>query len=391
MTSDRYDLLFRQIPAMYFVVDTDGRVEAVSDYGAEKLGYRPAELLGRPAVDVFHPDDRDRVERQLSSCRERSEQVVTWELRKVHRNGRTIWVREVARAIEVDSRVLVLVVCQDISDTKRSEATRHRFLTENISDVVFTLDLHGRLTFANPAIESLTGWSPEEIVGRPVLELLSPESAQEMLEALEAELAIDSAPGVDSDRSRVIDIEIVGKDGVRRFVESKSRFWRDENGKPAGVLGVARDLTAWRKSQEALKASEERLQQAQRLEAVGKLAGGVAHDFNNLLTVINGYADLLMLRRYRPIGRVARGGGLERDLGARASKAASLTSQLLAFSRKSDPRSRPDRGRERRSSTRRERDAHAVCIGERHRARDSSWGPELKTGRLRIAASSIRS
>lgn len=105
---------------------------------------------------------------------------------------------------------------------------------------------------------------------------------------------------------------------------------RDRDGTPNGILGVARDISSWREAQEALVESEERLRRAQRLEAVGQLAGGIAHDFNNLLTVIIGNIELML--KELPPGDMLRSHADE--VNKAADRAASLTRQLLAFSRK---------------------------------------------------------
>ncbi len=207
---------------------------------------------------------------------------------------------------------------------------RHRFLTANISDAIWTLDLDRRFLYVSPSIERLAGYTVAEFQARDLEEVLSEDSYERALHTLADELLRDSQPGVEPERWHALDLEIRRKDGSFLWTESKMSFLRGAAGAPEGVLGVTRDIAAWKETQEALRHSEKRLRQAQRLEAVGQLAGGVAHDFNNLLTVIQGHHDLLIKDFHDQDPRRSR---LE-EIGKAAGKAASLTRQLLAFARR---------------------------------------------------------
>jgi PAS domain S-box-containing protein len=196
----------------------------------------------------------------------------------------------------------------------RAEEERYRELFDNANDLVFTHDLDGRFTSLNPAAERVLGFGPGEALGQPVLDVVAPEHADRVRQLTDRILQADSAP--------VVEIDAVPRDGRRVTLEVSARaILRD--GRPAGVQGIARDLSERRRL-------EAQLTQAQKMEAVGRLAGGVAHDFNNLLMVILGYADLFL-------GRVA-DGPPGRDhveqMRKAAESAASLTRQLLAFSRR---------------------------------------------------------
>ena len=212
----------------------------------------------------------------------------------------------------------------------RESEERHRFLTTNITDVIWTLDLDRRFLYVSPPIERLAGYTPDELVGKDFEGILPDDSIERADHVLADELARDGRPDVDPERSVTLDLELRCKDGTLAWTESRMSFLRDDSGAPRGVAGVTRDITAWRETQEALRRSEDRLRQAQRLEAVGKLAGGVAHDFNNLLTVIQGNYDLLARNFHESDPRSVR---LE-EIGKAARKAASLTRQLLAFARR---------------------------------------------------------
>jgi PAS domain S-box-containing protein len=123
---------------------------------------------------------------------------------------------------------------------------------------------------------------------------------------------------------------IILPDGSQRTLHGRGEVIADGDGKPLRLIGTAQDITEAKLAAEALHRSEEQLRQAQKMEAVGRLAGGVAHDFNNLLTVITGYSDLVMrnLETESPLRKDTE------EIQRAAERAAELTRQLLAFSRK---------------------------------------------------------
>ena len=215
---------------------------------------------------------------------------------------------------------LLMTVEQAVQKQRLAQALldseeRYRFVTENIADAVFLLELDGRIALGNPRAEMITGYSQAELVGRAMLSLLPEAGAREAQARLTAVRA-------GADVSPFFEAEAVRKDGTRVPIEVHvTSVMKD--GVPVARLGVARDITARRNL-------EDQLRQAQKMEGIGRLAAGVAHDFNNLLTAIGGrcYLVLNALTSENPIRR-----DIEIIQGA-AERAAKLTHQLLAFSRK---------------------------------------------------------
>lgn len=128
----------------------------------------------------------------------------------------------------------------------------------------------------------------------------------------------------------VCEHRVILPDKTERIMQSRGEVLVNEQGEPIKMFGIVQDITEAKRAQEALESSEEQLRQAQKMKAVGQLAGGVAHDFNNLLTVINGYCAMAMQKKeeVQPIRK-----NIE-EIQKAADRAASLTNQLLAFSRK---------------------------------------------------------
>jgi PAS domain S-box-containing protein len=118
----RFRALFDDNPAMYFIVDTQGIVLAVNSFGASQLGYTIEELVGKPVLNVFYPDDKEAVKQHLIETLKHPMEVVNWEFRKVRKDGSMLWVREAVRAVyAADGQLVVFVVCEDITEQKQKD------------------------------------------------------------------------------------------------------------------------------------------------------------------------------------------------------------------------------------------------------------------------------
>ncbi|MGE5175393.1 MAG: CHASE3 domain-containing protein [Hyphomicrobiales bacterium] len=177
---------------------------------------------------------------------------------------------------------------------------------------VVGIDPEGRVSLWNPAAERILGWREDEVLGRPY-PAVPEEEAPQFARIMEHVDRGGSHAGVEVRRRR--------KDGTHVELSLYSATMRDPAGTVIGRMGVLADLTE-------RKLLEEQLRQSQKMEAIGKLAGGVAHDFNNLLTAILGYSDLLTLRLAADTGRRELA-----EIRRAADRATALTRQLLAFSR----------------------------------------------------------
>ncbi len=211
---------------------------------------------------------------------------------------------------------------------RRSEA-QYRLLTESIKDVIFTLDMELNYTYVSPAMENLQGWQPHEMVGTNIANTLPPHSVELAARTLEEQMILAEDVG-DYNRSVVLEIELLCKDGTTVWGEVTAAFLLGSNGRPKGILGVVRDMTQRRRDRKEREALQEQLVRSKKMEALGLMAGGVAHDLNNVLSGIVSYPDLLMIDMdeahpmYHPIRAI-------RDSG---QKAAAIVQDLLTLARR---------------------------------------------------------
>ena len=204
---------------------------------------------------------------------------------------------------------------ESIRDSLQREAAareRYQELFENANDMVFTCDLEGRFSSLNKAGRRMTGCDLPETLNMNLVQILAPEYsglARQMLQEASQE------------EQHTYEVEIVTKKNTRLRVDLGTRLIQ-RRGEPPEVQGIGRDITRHRRL-------EDQLRHAQKMEAAGRLAGGVAHDFNNLLTVISGFGQLVMGRldpadpKYPHMAELLKA----------ADRGATLTRQLLAFSR----------------------------------------------------------
>jgi PAS domain S-box-containing protein len=196
-----------------------------------------------------------------------------------------------------------------------------RALIERAHDIVVLLDLDGSIRYQSPATERVLGYSPEDLAGANVLDIVHPEDRERAAGILSA------WPQEELDPEPLAPFKVRHKDGSWRVMEAVGRSVDADP--QQGMIVNARDITERVRAQEKLLETEAKLRQAHKMEAVGRLAGGIAHDFNNVLTAIYGYADLL-LEEF--VAGDPRRSDVE-EIRRMAERAATLTRQLLAFSR----------------------------------------------------------
>jgi len=256
-SEDRYRALYEDNPSMYFTVDPTGTVLSVNEFGCEELGYTAQELVGQSVLKVFHDEDKAAAAQSVALCVENLGQVFHWELRKVHKAGNVMWVKETARAVRgTDGKTVVFIVCEDITERRRAQEAlkeseeRYRALYEDNPSMYFTVDPTGTVLSVNEFGCQELGYTAQELVGQSVLKVFHDED--KAAAARSVALCVGN-PG------QVFHWELrkVRKAGSVMWVKETARAVRGTDGKTV-VFIVCEDITERKRAQEALKESEER-------------------------------------------------------------------------------------------------------------------------------------
>jgi two-component system sensor histidine kinase EvgS len=228
------------------------------------------------------------------------------------------WTRTLRRAVHLRTEDLQ----KEVEERKQAERAlkkseeRYRNILDNIDDGYFEVDIAGNLIFFNDSMCKILGYPRDELMGMNNREYMDGENTEKIYQAYN-EIYRTGIP------AKALDWKFIRKDGSGCFVETVVSLITDSNNKGIGFRGIARDVSD-RKQLEA------QFRQAQKMESVGRLAGGVAHDYNNALSVIIGFTEMA-IDDVDPSGPVR--ADLNEVLNA-AKRATDITRQLLAFARK---------------------------------------------------------
>ncbi len=323
-SEERYRRIVEGTSDGVWTYDADGNTTFMNAQMAAMVGWTASDAVGRSVyafiAEQDQPAARERTLRRLRGIGERTE------LRLQRKDGSEAWASVQANPIfapdgRYDGGVALVT---DISDQRRADEARARLaaIVDSSADAILSEALDGTITTWNRGAERLYQYTAAEIVGRSISMLMPPGMGDDEVHLLDQVARGGAVRHYETKRRR--------KDGALVEVALTVSPIRDAAGTVIGASKIARDLTAQRQIEAELRRTEDQFRQAQKLEAVGRLAGGVAHDFNNLLSVVLSYSDLATQE-------LAPGDPVRDDIDQIRSagrRAAGLTQQLLAFSRR---------------------------------------------------------
>lgn len=316
-TESRYRMLFEQHPSPMWIFDTHTlEILAVNDAAIAHYGWSRAEFLRMTIRDVRPHSEVPHLTPLLSGSR-RGRNVVPGIIRHMRKDGSLLEVEVTSHALTWNDREARLVLVTDVTEHARARAEQARLATiiESSDDAIVSMDADATIVTWNRGAERMFGYSHAEVVGRSMLELVPEERRTEESGYLASAYAGHVVAHFESER--------LHRNGTWIPVAIALSTLPDAAGTSVGVSAIIRDMSTRR-------VLEEQLRQAQRMEAVGRLAGGIAHDFNNLLTAIEGHTGFIL--EDLPGDHPSRADAEE--IRAAVKRASSLTRQLLAFGRK---------------------------------------------------------
>jgi two-component system, cell cycle sensor histidine kinase and response regulator CckA len=316
-----FHLISENAADMIAVVDMEGKRIFNSLSYQKVLGYSSEELQTSSSFEQIHPDDRERVKKAAEEAR-RSGIGKTLEYRLRHKNGAWLVLESTSSVIRNDKGEpeKLVIVNRDVTERKRAEEALRRSeagfrsVVEDAPYGIYRASMSGRFLQVNPALQKMLGYGAMEDLLRSDLasSIFRHTGEYQRLTELLAR----------TEEIKDVEMEWKRKDSTPITVRCSGRRINDENGVPAYFEVFAEDVTEKR-------VLEKQLRMAQKMEAIGRLSGGIAHDFNNLLGVIIGYSGVLK----KALGADASLCEHALEIEKAGRRAASLTKQLLAFSR----------------------------------------------------------
>lgn len=313
-------------PDTMVCVGHDGRFINVNDAFCRSVGYSREELLSMTVHDI----DPDYSAEVWPEFWKRLKQSGSLTFESCHRTkeGKVFPVEITANFFEYNGNEYHCGFARDITERKRPEEAlrtsqeRFRQLFDGAPIGYHEIDSEGRITRVNRTESEMLGYTPEEMLGQPVWKFNDEEETSR--HTVLAKFAGTIPPGRSFERT------YRRKDGATFPVIIEDRPLRDSEGRIIGIRSTIQDITERKRGEEEMATLQEQLRQSQKMEAIGRLAGGIVHDFNNLLTVIRGYSQLSLMELKE--GDHLKG-NLE-EVKRATERASDLIRQLLAFSRR---------------------------------------------------------
>ncbi|RJP80370.1 MAG: PAS domain-containing sensor histidine kinase, partial [Desulfobacteraceae bacterium] len=330
---NNFRLMFMNAPLPYQSLDETGAFIDVNQAFLDILGYTKEELIGKNFGDFLHPDWTAHFKENFPRFKAIGE-ILGVEFEMVKKNGDPILVSFNGKIQRDDSGNFKRTHCifHDITEQRRTEEAlrkseeNYRFLVEHSNDIIWIFDLSTMTySFCSKSVETILGYTAEEACSASLDVIFSQETKKKIQDAF-GKIAIGQAG---TDRV-LIEAEHRHKDGRLIWMEINAVLQKDPAGQPVSFSGVSRDITARKQMEKEKQELHAQLLQSQKMESIGRLAGGVAHDFNNMLMVIIGNAEMAMEENDPSTPAYAQ----LQEIFTSAQRSAELTRHLLAFAQK---------------------------------------------------------
>jgi PAS domain S-box-containing protein len=323
------DTMIESLPGIAYFYDGSGKFLRWNRNFETVSGYSGEEIARMHPLDFFAAEDKPLLEGRIAEVFARGESSV--EALFLRKDGTSVPYFFTGRRVAFEGQACLVGVGIDVADRREAEKRlaqselKYRELVEYANSIILRWNSEGRITFLNEFGQRFFGYSSEEAVGRHVLETIVPQTESSGRDLTKLMEDICAAP--ESFEQNVN--ENVRRNGERVWIAWTNRIVRDAQGRVVELLSVGSDITASRRAEQKVREMEEQVRQAQKMEAIGLLAGGVAHDFNNILAAILGNAELALADTAE--GHPARESLAE--IKKASLRATSLVQQILAFSR----------------------------------------------------------
>jgi two-component system cell cycle sensor histidine kinase/response regulator CckA len=325
---ERFQLQMENMPISCVLMDEHFNINYVNPVAERTFGYPFQELEGRNPVDILSaPEDRDSLREWLENLKKgRKDTPKVQVLRNRLKDGRTIFCEWHKTPLhDSDGRFLgIISMGIDVTERRKAEEVQSQLasILQQTTDAVVSSDLDHKIYSWNRGAETLFGYSLEEVVGKPVSLLASEDYREETDQLHEAALKEEGVSNFETQR--------VKKSGELIDVSVTQSPVKDSKGKTIGVSSIIRDISERKRAEESLRKHEEQIRLVDKMNAIGRLAGGVAHDFNNLLSVIGGNAEFLLSTLSETDAHREEAGEIQKAV----RRGAELTKQLLVFGQK---------------------------------------------------------